>query len=582
MAKYGIRGTKTWVNLGQNEFKTKGGEGSIYIIGDRVYKVCDPGKMIPEKKIDELAALKHPNLMIPDGILIDEKKHVVGYTMPAVPNNPVPLAQILTRAYRESNHITPEKMAKLVLKVVEITRFVHTHPHYLQVDGANEFNLMVTEQYDDIFGIDVNSYQTPTYPADAIMASIRDWHVGQDASGRWQWSQGSDWWSVGIIAFYMLTGLHPFKARFKGFDNLKTYMIDQMKAYKSAFLPEAMFPQAAVYTPFEDAIPGGKSGAYWQWLWSMFVEGKRLAAPDGFQAVVKFVTKVHEIIGSNNFIMQVLHEYASKVLGCYFQEGKEVVVCQNDLYVNNQRMNRVADKMAIGFATKMNIPIVAHLENGNLRLQNLESKVPIRIELQAQDLMSCEGRIYARGQRDIFEIEVMQANNVFLGFARLVANVMPHATTMFEGGAIQDMFGACMVSIFPDSGMHRQLKIDELAGYRITQARYEGNVLMVVGVNRKTGEYDRLRFRFSKDWKTYDCVTTEGIQPTGINFTVTTKGICICITEEEKVEIFSSQMGSQTVKSYADPAVKGDMRLCHSDAQVRFAHGGKLYSFAMK
>jgi hypothetical protein len=74
----------------------------------------------------------------------------------------------------------------------------------------------------------------------------------------------------------------------------------------------------------------------------------------------------------------------------------------------------------------------------------------------------------------------------------------------------------------------------------------------------------------------------ENIHPSGINFTVTPKGVCICIDEEEKVEIFSSQKGSQSVKSVSDPAIKGDMRLYHSDTQVRFTHGTKLYSFAMK
>lgn len=580
MAKYKVQKTGQTVNLGKNDFVAKGGEGEIYIQGDRVYKICIPGAMIPEQKMRELAVLTHPRIIIPEDVLLDGKNKIAGYAMRAVPGQPIPLAQMLSKAYREHNNVAPAQMVSLVTQIADGVRFIHRHKGYLQVDG-NEFNYMVTNGFADVFFIDVNSYQTPNFPVNTIMASIRDYHV-KAVNGLWQWSPLSDWWSFAIISFYMFTGIHPFKGRHPGFTNIKTFMADQMTAYKSVLDPQSAFPKAAVYFPFEDVIPGGKDGAYMQWYRALFVDGKRMPAPLDFQAAIAFVAKVHEIIGSNNFDMKTLHEFASTVLGCYFQHGKEVIVTKDSVYVSNQPQSRPADRFHIGFCPVGDIPVAAWLDGDDLRLQNLEWKIPIPIQCLGRDIMSCEGRLYVLGLQDIFELTFMKSGQNITAFAKPVAGVMPKATRFYEGVAIQDMFGVKMVSIFPQAGHHQQIKIDELANYRITAARYEGGVLMVVGVNRTSGEYDRLIIRFAKDWASYDCRVIENVHPTGLNFTVTSKGICVCIDEEEKVEIFSIQKGSQTVKSVSDPAIKGDMKLCHSDDQVRFAHGKKLYSFAMK
>src|SRR6185369_5913583 len=95
MPKYKTK-TGVEVELDQNNFKTKGGEGSIHIVGTKVYKVCDPGKMIPEAKINELMVLDHPRIVRPIDILLQRNKPV-GYVMDLVPGNARPLAQILTK-----------------------------------------------------------------------------------------------------------------------------------------------------------------------------------------------------------------------------------------------------------------------------------------------------------------------------------------------------------------------------------------------------------------------------------------------------------------------------------------------------
>lgn len=587
MARFKVRNTGATVDLNKDNFKAKGGEGSIHIIGDTVYKVCEPGKMIDIRKLVELHALDHPRIVRPEDILEDSKKNVVGYTMRLVPGNAVPLAQILTKTYRDREGVGPDKMTELVRQLADGLRFIHRKPGYLQVDG-NEFNYMVTDDYRDLYFIDVNSFETPSFPADAIMPSIRDWLCPKDSgTGRYKWSHLTDWYSFAIISWYMFTGIHPFKGRHPRFPDLKTAMVEQMRAGVSVLDPESRFPQAAVYFPFDTVIPGGASGAYMQWYKAVLAEGKRLPAPLDFQAVVAIAAKVKEIVGSNKFDIHELRDYVSQIVGFYEKGGREVVVTTDGLFVNNQPYPKLNGKFRVGFTTTTQTPVAMILEGDTARVFALETQTPLPnstspVEFRSDNIMSYDGRLYSHYGPNIYEITFLeQSGGAIIPLQKPVATVLPQATQMFQGVAFQDMFGTRIASVFPETGHHQQFRIDELVGLQITEAKFERGVLMVLTAD-KEGQATRFIFRLAKDFQSYDMRKVENITPIGLNFTVLPNGVAICITEEEKVEIFSSRKDAPDLKSIADPAIKGNMRLCHAGSQVRVAHGDKLYSIAVK
>ena len=581
MAKYQVLGTGETVDLTQNNFKAKGGEGSIHIIGDTVYKVCEPGKMIPDAKFKELAVLDHPRIIKPDDILLQKNKPI-GYTMRLVPGDARPLAQTLTKAYRQREGVTPDHSMKLVQQIADGIRFIHNHDGYLQVDG-NECNYMVNAKHDEVYFIDVNSFQTPHFPADAIMASIRDWHVPKDpATNMYVWSKTSDWYSFAIISFYMFTAIHPFKGRHPNFTNMKTLMYDQMLANKSVLDPQSQYPLGAVYHPFEDVIPGGKDGAFMQWYRAIFIDNKRLPAPKDYQATLAFIAKVKEIVGSDSFDIRELRDLYDMIVGYYEKSGNEVAVTRNHIYLNGLKSARPAERFRVGFTPKNNIPYACWLDNERVQIQNLQNGQRIPATISGTDIMSCEGRIYVQSFQNILEIDFIEQTNTVVAAAKTATTIMPSATTMYQGVAVQDMFRTMMYSMFPEAGHHRQLKIPELDKYTITDAKYERNVLMVLGVDKQSGKYSRFVIRFSKDWSSYDMRVIDDITPTGINFTTLDKGVCVCLTEDEKLEIFSNQKDNQSIKSFDDPAIDGEMKLCHAGNQVRFARGNKLYDISVK
>lgn len=571
--KVTVAGKGNEVNLTKNHFVAKGGEGSIYIVGRTVYKICEKGHMIPEGKFRELDVLTHPKIIKPKHILLNSRQKPVGYTMKAVPKNPMPLAKILTKSYRERNNIPLDTMGRLILQARG--GIVHIHEKdCLQVDG-NEMNYMVTDDCQDIYFIDVNSFETPNYPAEALMLSVRDWHV-EKRNGRYIWTEESDWFSFAVISFYMWTGLHPYKGRHPQFSDPKTMMTDMMKANISVLNSETKFPKAAAY-PF-DVIPN----IWMQWYTAVLEEGKRVAPPLDFEAKIVFVAKVKEIAGSNNFAIEELFQFGSDLVGFYSLGQEEVVVTKDDLSVNRQTKGKPASSLRVGFTPVHRTPVSAHIENDLVQLTNLKSGEKIAFTGGGDDLMSCEGRLYARADQRIYEITFIEPKGGNIVAApKVVTDVQPNVTQLFQGVAVQYLFDGYFVSVFPESGFSHQFHIKELEGYRVLDAKYEGGVLMIVGV--KNGQYDRFTLRFKEDWSEYEIsFKVEDINFTGINFTVLDNGLCVVLTEEEKIEIFSSRQGSQSVKSIDDPVIESDMRLCHSGSQVMFAQGAKLYKMSMK
>ena len=158
---------------------------------------------------------------------------------------------------------------------------------------------------------------------------------------------------------------------------------------------------------------------------------------------------------------------------------------------------------------------------------------------------------------------------------------MQNSTRLYQGCAIQSLLGDAWVSLFPQAGFHYQVAVPELKGHKIVQAKYDNQVLMVLAT--KNGQYHRFVFRFDpSNYKDYDVRTVKDVTATDLNFITLDTGVCVCLNEEEQLELFSNRRGSKSVKTIEDPALGGDMRLVKDGARVLFFRGNKLYSLRMK
>jgi len=559
------------VSLSKSNFVGSGGEGDVYAKGSAAYKIYhDPKKMLPVGKITELSAITDPDIVRPEHVLMDKKGRPIGYTMRFLKGT-VALCQLFPPAFRQRNSITPQQTLDLVLSLQE--RVVNTHKAGILVVDLNEMNYVVDSGFSRVYAIDVDSYQTPHYAATAIMPNIRDPQV-QNLN----FTELSDWFSFACISFNLFTGIHPYKGRhpaIKGFE-------DRMAAGISVFNPEVKMPK--VVLPF-DVIPD----AYRQWYKAVLEDGKRMPPPGGVHGALVVIPTVRVVSGTDKIDIGDLLDFGGDVQGFWDHAGTPLVWTNEGVYYGKRRLyGEVKGVAGVGFTPKMARAVIAGRSGGMLKLLDASSGNEISVNLRADAVMSHGGRIYVQNKGIILEVVLTDAGSRVVASTKPSCSCLEHATRLYPGVALQDLLGARWASLFPSSGHTYQLHLPELDGYKIVDAKYDNTeteqaqsgVLMVIGA--KGGQYDRLIFRFDPSFREYDVRVVEDVIPTGLNFTVLDTGVCVCMTEEEKLELFSVRKGSSGVKVVEDPVLGGDMTLGKVGGRVVFPRGKKLQTMRMK
>ena len=567
------------VILSQRDFVASGGEKDVYAHGDTGYAIYLPGKMIPTAKIKELSVLDHPNIIRPQHLILDKHNKPIGHTMRFI-RNAIPFTQIFPKVFKQNHKLTPEKVLAIVKDFQSLVQFVHGKS--ILIVDLNELNFLLDYDpvsgngFKEIFAIDVNSYHTPSFPNTVIMPSIRDFHSSYP-------TETSDWFSWGVVSFQMQIGMHPYKGGNPNFENLPPgeRMEARMKKNVSVFNSESTMPGAAL--PL-DLIPT----ALKQWYIAVFEKGERIPPPKDYEGIV-VVTKVKEIVGSNLFVITELGVYDSAVTAVYCSGATRIVQTESGgIYINN-RSGKCPAHAKLGFTPKMNKPVILHMQKENnigittysAVVRSLEND-EVLYKIAADGIMAYNSRFYIRTGLNVLEVCFIEIGNKVLGAVKTIASVLdlPESTKMFDGVIMQNMAGQYVASIFPESGIHHQIKIPELDGYRLIEAKYENKVLVVVV--EKRGKYDRFVFRFDDKHSSYDSRKIEDVDYQGLNFTVADHGVCVMMNEDEKIEAFTNKKDSGAVKIISDPAIDGDVSFFHDGSEVLFAKGAKLYSMTMR
>lgn len=568
MTKFNIPG-KGQVNLSKKDFIAQGGEGAVYAHGKTAYKIyCDsdgkpqPDKMIDVGKIQELSVLTHPNIIKPEDIILSGKVPI-GYSMKYVTNT-YQLCQLFTKAFKTRNNLKPENMMELVLKLQDIVS--HAHKHNILIVDLNEMNFLVDDNLKDIYAIDVDSWQTPNHHATAIMESIRDRQVTGN-----KFTTGSDWYSFGIISFQMLVGIHPYKGKHQTVKTLDERMIKNI----SVLNPDVNVPKVCM--PFS-VIPK----PYFNWYKAVLEDGKRLAPPNNpNELIVVFVPTIKKVAGTNNFDITELYEYDDNIVLVAFALNKCVTVTDNATFINKRKVvDRQAQKQFIAHTPTSCKPILSWIDDDQIHVYNLDGKTELNFTANAEQLMVCDGRLYTKYLTGLNEIIFKEIGGQVYIIQKRVANVMNNACKLFDSVAMQNVMGTFHAVICPETGNSYQIKINELYKQRVIDAKYMNNVLMIV--SEKSGKYNRHILRFNEDFTGYDIRIIKDIDYSGLNFVVTSKGICVSITEDETIEVFANKKDSAGVKVVDDATISGDMKLTCDGNKVYFSKDKKIYRFTMK
>ena len=561
--RYFVQG-KGQIRLGKTEFKAQGGEGSVYVKGANAYKLyTDPARCITQAKIDELSVLVQPNIIRPLELVIDSHNRPVGYSMRSV-GKAHSLCQLFPKAFRQRNNLTPDLTLRLVRQLQ--TGVSHIHSRGILIVDLNEMNFLVSSDFRELYFIDVDSYQTPSFPATVLMDSVRDRHANS-------FSSGSDWFSFAVVSFQMFAGIHPFKGTYPAFQHLPdnaTKLDERMRANISVLHAGVSVPSACL--PFSVIPPN-----YLDWYRAVFELGQRLPPPQAVQAVVTVAGPIMgQAITSRAFEVRELREFDGEIV---WHDGV-ITATERSVYFNGRTYPRPPFDAKLIVTPRRQHLVAAYHDGTQLRFDDLTSGRAIETEIKGEEVMLSHNQLYIKQHEYIFAIDFIELpHNTLLGL-RSVANVMMNSTRMFDGVAIQNLLGTHYASIPNAAGGCHQVRLAELDGTQIVNARLYRNVLMVTVAT--AGRYDKYVFRFAKDFSAHDVRTLPDVSATDIEFTVLDTGVVLHLVDDDRLEVFSTMIDSMRISVLDDEALKGDLKLFHTGKQALMAKGRKLYKFKLQ
>lgn len=193
-----------WVQLDDGDLVAEGGQGCVFARGDRAYKIAtNPAAILDPRKLAALAVIRSDRIVKPlASIRTAPGGDAVGHVMHRV-HKAVPWMQLVPRAARARFGLDRASSSTLCERLREL--LVELHALDIAAVDLSSGNVLVDVRRRLPWLIDVDSMQTPGFPATAITAQIAD----PIANGRY--GPASDWFAYAILTFELQIGIHPFR-----------------------------------------------------------------------------------------------------------------------------------------------------------------------------------------------------------------------------------------------------------------------------------------------------------------------------------------------------------------------------------
>jgi len=560
MPEYYVNGKK--VVLTNKDFVAKGGEKSVFRKGKIAYAIYEElKKMIPPAKIGELSELDNPGIVRPQDIIYNEQKHEIGFTMAFLDDNVIPLPKLFTNTFRDKNGINNDMTTELVENLKHIIHFVHEHK-CLIVDG-NEMNYLVGNDFLTPHMIDVNSFQTKSYPATAYHPATRDWM--NDG-----FTTLSDWFGFAVISFQLFVGIHPFKGKHPDYrrNDFRKRIADCISVFDSSV---SLPPAARDF----NLIPS----MYKDWYFDLFVNGMRKVPPQLPGSAGQVHVQVVLVQSTDNFEIQELREFADTIL---YHSG-DITKIKGKILIGRTDYNAEPNEEIL-LTPLEEVPVIAKVQDRKLNLRTITPSISVKYPtIECTDMMIIENTLYLKNKEKLVELGFRVLNSIVHPFIKTVWSIEPNSSKLFSGMVTQSVLGKGFVVIpLPDYTKSSCIvkSIPEIDDYQIVDAKHDNRICMLIG--SKGTKYDRIILVFDEAYNKYRCVITEDVDFAPVNFVVLDTGICIHLADDDAIEILFNKPGKGDLKRIEDPQVDSSMRLCKDGTKVLFFKGTKLFSFKMK
>jgi len=553
---------KTLTIAGHNEVITDknylgaGGEAAVYTSanGLLVYKLYhDPQKAVAIlNKIAELKAIQSKDVLIPRDVIY-EGGSPVGYSMDFLSKTD-PLCKFFTKAFKNSQKITPDQIKELITNIQKIVP--HIHKARCLIVDFNELNVLVEADRITPHIIDTDSFQTPNYPATAIMPSIRDPKATK-------FTELSDWFSWGILAFQAYINIHPYKGNHPDYTAMDwpRRMQDNVSVFdKKVTLPPVCNPLSV--------IPKN----HLHWFEAVFQKGDRSVPPLADAVAIPVPQAIQIVKSSGKFIVAPVQQYDSKIRFHITYGGANWVATQTAIY----KPRNIGATVSNTGRTRL---VPTH--DGELVVVEVSGDYIAFKDAAMHEFghtTSNGGRCFVKNNALYTTIAGKLIETTFITMGKKIIprtvdldNVSEISSRMCEGIIVQDLLGEIFITVPYVVGRSKTTKLPEVKGYRVLEARSERNV--VVLVTEKGGEYWRFVLTFDNTWGAHTFRLTKMQQYGSINMTVKPNGVGILVSDLDEIEVFKEDK----VVVYKNPPFDESMWLFNVNDNVCFISGNQIY-----
>lgn len=427
-------------------------------------------------------------------------------------------------------------------------------------DG-NEFNYMVDEKkFENPYFIDVDSYQTPSFGADAVMETIRDYE-------RPSFCAESDWFAFAVVTCQLLVGIHPFKGRHPDF--ARHDLEGRMRGRISIFNRRVTVPPSV--RDFS-VIPR----AYREWFVELFENGKRCppSPVDTFWTPgLVSVAGVREH-GALSFIEE--EEYGSEVLDWRYIGGKILVRTEDCIYFDQRRFDAEKGELyatVFGGTRLLGISV----RQGRLAVRSMDGLTVHMPELSAEHCLVIHNRIFAYREGMLVEAAVAECADTVVIAPGTWRETMPRASTLFSTLVYQDALGTPLVLIPVVTAYGKTAFVEHtlapLCGRRICHAHYDKGVIMTV-TNCGSG-YRRSVFTFSDDHIVCTFCGDRDVETAENRFVTLVNGVVVAV-QDGAIELFHVSDPDHKRRISAD-SLDASAMIYSCGTDVWCAKGGRMY-----
>lgn len=562
------------VTITDKNYKAAGGEASIYVNGGKVFKIYhDAKKVLPAKKIQELATITNPQVVIPQEIIYDASSgDAIGYTTGYI-NDAEPLLKLFTKTFKQDNNIDPAMIVSLVKQMQVITTDIHV-AHCL-ISDYNELNELVklTPQTLTPFFIDVDSYQTPSYKSTAIMDSIRDRRVSKEVNGKMHYNPDvmSDWFSWGVLTFWLYTNIHPFRGSHPNYrpkDKLK-----QMDDGISVFHKDVKCPPCV--NSF-NVIPQ----RHLDWFKDTFLNNNRSVPPlpDGIAPIV-VPAAIITIKGTDRIdVIPLPESYVGNIASVFEFLGIKYVITHKIVYGGKNELMRDCDKVKKTLVAPASDGTMTAATLSGTKVSFYELNTNRLIDtLSSTDLFQRNNCYYTVTNGRLVENSFTTMGTKIIHRINEVENISNYSATIYDGCIIQDLLGKFFLTMPYKKGACFTKAMPFLDGYRVIDAKSERTVTVIIA--EKGGQFDRFILIFKSDFSDFDVRKVEDIAYDTINFTTMDNGVTVLLASPTELELFASH---SKIDMLADPPFDANMKLFNTSDGIFFINGNTISQIKKK